>query len=88
MAEDCVAQNADLRLLDQTDDELTLFARSANQIQTGAREKAISGNVMNDADLDQAMQGQDAVFVALSGNLELFAKKNHGCNGSRPCFTA
>lgn len=43
---------------------------------------------MNDADLDQAMQGQDAVFVALSGNLELFAKKNHGCNGSRPCFTA
>lgn len=30
---------------------------------------------MNDADLDQAMQGQDAVFVALSGNLELFAKK-------------
>ncbi|MDC2841372.1 MAG: NAD(P)H-binding protein [Lactobacillus sp.] len=63
-------------LLDQTDDELTLFARSANQIQTGAREKAISGNVMNDADLDQAMQGQDAVFAALSGNLELFAKKS------------
>lgn len=31
---------------------------------------------MNDADLDQAMQGQDAVFAALSGNLELFAKKS------------
>lgn len=62
-------------LLDQTDDELTLFARSANRIQTGDREKAIRGDVMNDADLDQAMQGQDAVFAALSGDLETFAKK-------------
>ncbi len=30
---------------------------------------------MNDADLDKALKGQDAVFVALSGNLGAFAKK-------------
>lgn len=62
-------------LLKETGDQLTLFARSAARLQAGDREKVIAGDVMNDADLDQAMEGQDAVFVALSGNLGAFAKK-------------
>ena len=33
------------------------------------------GNVMNDADLDKAMAGQNAVFAALSGNLKAYAEK-------------
>lgn len=62
-------------LLNETDDTLTLFARSANRIQAGDRETVISGDVMNDADLDRAMQGQDVVFAALSGSLGRFAKQ-------------
>lgn len=64
-------------LLNETDDQLTLFSRSANRIRISdaSREKAISGNVMSDADLDRAMAVQDAVFAALSGNLGAFAKK-------------
>lgn len=64
-------------ILDGTDDKMTLFARSANRIRISddSREKVISGNVMNDADLDKAMDGQDAVFAALSGNLGAYAKK-------------
>lgn len=63
-------------ILDGTDDKLTLFARSANRIRISddSRETAISGNVMNDADLDKAMAGQDAVFAALSGNLGAYAE--------------
>lgn len=64
-------------ILDGTDDKLTLFARSTNRIRIidDNREKVISGNVMNDADLDKAMAGQNAVFVALSGNLKAYAEK-------------
>lgn len=64
-------------ILDGTDDQLTLFARSANRIQVtdSSREIVMSGDVMNDADLDKALAGQDAVFAALSGNLGSFAKK-------------
>lgn len=61
-------------LLDETDDQLTLFSRSADRLSINPdREKAISGSVTNDADLDKALQGQDAVFAALSGNLGNFA---------------
>lgn len=64
-------------ILGGTDDKLTLFARSANRIRINddSREKVISGNVMNDADLDKAMAGKDAVFAALSGNLGAYAEK-------------
>lgn len=64
-------------ILDETDDQMTLFARSANRIRISdsSREKTISGNVMNDADLDKALAGQDAVFAALSGNLGAYAKQ-------------
>lgn len=64
-------------ILAGSDDHLTLFARSANRIKISddSRETIISGNVMNDADLDKAMAGQDAVFAALSGNLGAYAEK-------------
>ncbi|MCH3904303.1 MAG: NAD(P)H-binding protein [Lactobacillus sp.] len=62
-------------LLNETDAKLTLFSRSAGRLSVNAeREKAISGSVTNDADLDQALQGQDVVFAALSGNLGEFAR--------------
>ncbi|WP_201346564.1 NAD(P)H-binding protein, partial [Lactobacillus nasalidis] len=64
-------------LLTGTDDQLTLFSRTAGRIQIlePEREKAISGSVLDDAALDQALQGQDAVFAALSGDLRAFADK-------------
>lgn len=63
-------------LLKETDDQLTLFARSASRLNAdSSRETAISGDVMSDADLDKAIKGQDVVFAALSGNLGQFAKK-------------
>lgn len=62
-------------LLNETDDQLTLFARSAGRLNAGDRETAISGDVTKDTDLDKAIIGQDAVFVALSGPLGQFAKK-------------
>ena len=42
-------------ILAGTDDQLTLFARSANRIRVNddSRETVISGNVMSDADLDK-----------------------------------
>ena len=63
-------------ILSQTDDQLTLFARSAGRIKVTdpAREQVISGDVTNASDLDKAMAGQDAVFPALSGDLPTFAK--------------
>jgi uncharacterized protein YbjT (DUF2867 family) len=63
-------------LLAETDDQLTLFSRSAGKLSVdSSREKAISGSVTNPADLDQALQGQDAVFAALSGDLDEFARQ-------------
>lgn len=64
-------------ILKETDDKLTLFARSAGRIhiRDASREQVISGDVMNDADLDKAIKGQDAVFAALSGNLGAYAQK-------------
>lgn len=63
--------------LKETDDHLTLFARSANRINitNPQRETVISGDVLNDHDLDKALEGQEAVFAALSGNLSAYAKK-------------
>lgn len=62
-------------LLKETDDQLTLFSRRANELSVSNREETISGDVTNDSDLDKAISGQDVVFVALSGNLSKFAKK-------------
>lgn len=61
--------------LTNSDDKLTLFARSANRIniQDESRESGFVG--VSDQDLDKALQGQDAVFAALSGNLGAYADK-------------
>lgn len=62
-------------LLKNTNDNLTLFARGAGRLTVSDRETLIAGDVTSDADLDKAMANQDAVFVALSGNLGKFAEK-------------
>lgn len=62
-------------LLNETDDKLTLFARSAVRLNVSDRETAMAGDVTSDSDLDKAMENQDAVFVALSGPLNRFAEK-------------
>lgn len=62
-------------LLNETDDKLTLFARSAGRLNVSDRETAMAGDVTYDSDLDKAMENQDAVFVALSGPLNRFAEK-------------
>lgn len=64
-------------ILEGSDDQVTLFSRSANRIKLSdpARETVISGDVTNDDALAKAMAGQDAVFAALSGNLGAFAQK-------------
>lgn len=63
-------------LLKNTDDRLTLFSRSAGRVRIAdpSRERAYSGNVMSQSDLDEALKGQDAVFAALSGNLGQYAR--------------
>ncbi|GEO79502.1 NAD-dependent epimerase dehydratase [Companilactobacillus mindensis DSM 14500] len=62
-------------LLKETDNRLTLFARSASRLNVSDRETVVAGDVTKDSDLDKAMKGQDAVFVALSGPLDQFAKR-------------
>lgn len=61
-------------LLSETDANLTLFARSANRLKPGSREKVVAGDVNQAHDLDQAMKKQDVVFVAISGNLGTYAE--------------
>lgn len=71
-----LGQAATQAILENTNDYLTLFSRSADRINIAdsSREKAIAGDVTSQADLDKALENQDAVFVALSGNLGRFAK--------------
>ena len=63
------------KLLKESNHHLTLFARSADQLDPNPQEQIIAGNVMNDADLDSAVKNQDAIFVALSGPLGVYAEK-------------
>lgn len=64
-------------LLTETDDHITLFARSAANLRVTdpARERVIAGDVMNARDLAAALAGQDTVFAALSGDLGTYATK-------------
>ncbi|EOH91156.1 NAD(P)H-binding protein [Enterococcus pallens] len=59
-------------LLKRAGVELTLFSRTANQLNliNSKRETVISANVFDEEKLDNALKGQEIVFVALSGNLE------------------
>lgn len=62
-------------LLANSDDQLTLYARHANRlVADAARETVMKGDVNRVAELATAMQGQDVVFAALSGNLKAMAE--------------
>lgn len=63
-------------LLEHSNFILTLFARHADgiEITDPSRERVIAGNVFDAGELDAAVRGQDAVFVALSGNLKKMAQ--------------
>ena len=62
-------------LFEKTDYELTLFSTGAGSLTIDKnRERAIVGNVFNKAQLKEAMEKQDIVFAALSGNLEKMAE--------------
>lgn len=63
-------------LLENADDEMVLFSRSANRIriEDPSRETAVAGDVRNAAELDAAIAGSDAVFAALSGDLAGMAR--------------
>ncbi|MDQ7937962.1 NAD(P)H-binding protein [Lactiplantibacillus sp. WILCCON 0030] len=61
--------------LENSKDQLTLFARHAGRLNADSkRETIVQGDVTNSEQLAQAMQGQDAVFAALSGNLSGMAE--------------
>ena len=49
--------------------QLTLFSRGSNLLRVNENEQAMAASVFEDEKLNQAMQKQDIVFVALSGNL-------------------
>lgn len=62
--------------LDNTADYLTLMARSTSRLGrlNANREQAVTGSVTDAATLKAALQGQDVVFAALSGNLSGMAQ--------------
>lgn len=63
-------------LLENTDDELTLFARSIASLSDidASRERAVEGDVYDAEALRSAIAGQDAVFAALTGDLGAMAR--------------
>jgi uncharacterized protein YbjT (DUF2867 family) len=71
-----VGRVARQRFLEKTNDELTLFSRRPERLKPidSTREVAVSGDVMNAADLDKVISGQDVVFASLTGNLGEMAK--------------
>jgi len=62
--------------LNQTTDQLTLMARHTQRLGrlNAQRERAITGSVTDQAALKAALNGQDVVFAALSGNLASMAQ--------------
>ncbi|WP_107995443.1 NAD(P)H-binding protein [Trichococcus paludicola] len=71
-----VGRAARQRFLEKTNDELTLFSRLPERLKPidSMREVAVSGDVMNAADLDKVISVQDVVFASLTGNLGKMAK--------------
>jgi uncharacterized protein YbjT (DUF2867 family) len=61
---------------ENTDDNLTLMARHPERLGNldPAREKTIAGDATDQVALADALQGQDVVFAALSGNLPAMAE--------------
>lgn len=63
-------------LLENSDDELTLFARNTSSIREvdPVREHVVAGDVYDASSLREAVAGQDVVFVALTGDLGSMAQ--------------
>lgn len=65
-----IARVATQQLLDRTDAALTLYARNARRLGAGTdRTHVVEGDVLDQATLATAMQGQDIVYANLSGNM-------------------
>ncbi|RHW52054.1 NAD(P)-dependent oxidoreductase [Bombilactobacillus bombi] len=63
--------------LENSDDQLTLMARNLTPLQTQInpqREHLVAGDVTNSQQLQAALQGQDVVVAALSGDLPQMAQ--------------
>lgn len=65
------------QFLKETDDQLTLFSRRAHSLSNPdpSRVEIIQGDLFNPEELDKAMEGQDTVFAALTGDLPSMAEK-------------
>lgn len=63
--------------LENTNDQLTLMSRYPQKLGqlNECRERAIAGSVMDTTILQAALQGQDVVFAALSGDLAKMARQ-------------
>lgn len=63
--------------LENTDDQLTLMSRYPQKLGqlNECRERVIAGSVMDTTILQAALQGQDVVFAALSGDLAKMARQ-------------
>ena len=71
-----VARNATRVLLETTDAELTLYLRRANRLKNPdpSRVRIVEGDVLDAATLEAAMQGQDAVYANLAGDMKRQAR--------------
>lgn len=71
-----LAQTVILVLLENSAVRLTLMSRNVANLQkfVGERVKVVQGDVMDLAQLEQLMAGQDIVYANLAGNLEPMAK--------------
>nr|WP_305051143.1 NAD(P)H-binding protein [Elizabethkingia bruuniana] len=71
-ANGAIAQHVVSFLKDNSNIELTLFARNTNGLNEDAQ--IIKGDVLNPADLEEAIKGQDIVYANLSGPMNHFAQ--------------
>lgn len=75
-ANGAIAQHVIEFLSNQENIELTLFARNAGQLaKFTSSANIIEGNVLNQNDLNSALQGQDIVYANLSGAVDKMAKE-------------
>lgn len=71
-ANGAIAQHVVSFLKDNSNIELTLFTRNTNGLNADAQ--IIKGDVLNPADLEEAIKGQDIVYANLSGPMNQFAQ--------------
>lgn len=75
-ANGAIAQHVIEFLSNQENIELTLFARNTGQLaKFTSSANIIEGNVLNQNDLNSALQGQDIVYANLSGAVDKMAKE-------------